>query len=181
MKTWLTAGAAAALLAVAGSVFAQTGAMLVPGQAVAKDVPGAKELPDPSMTYKVVFDVGTAAAKVDDVNPMLAAMAEYVNTLGKYGVPAEHRKIAAVFHRAGTEIIVNNETFKATHDGHDNPNVALIRALAKAGVEFHVCGQAVLGRKIDPKTILPEIQLDLWALVTMVNLQMQGYVRVGGG
>lgn len=155
--------------------------LLVPGQAVARDVPGAKMLPDPAKTYKVVFDVGVGAKNVDDVNPMLAGMAEYVNTLGKYGVPREHRKIAAVFHRGGTDIIVNNETFKATHDGHDNPNIALIKSLAAAGVEFHVCGQAVMGRKIDPKTILPEIELDLWALVTMVELQQEGYVKVGGG
>lgn len=35
--------------------------------------------------------------------------------------------------------------------------------MKKAGVDFRVCGQAVLGMKIDHKTILPEIQVDLWA------------------
>jgi hypothetical protein len=43
-----------------------------------------------------------------------------------------------------------------------------------------VCGQAVLGQKIDPKDIQPEIQLDLWALTTIVNMQRRGYVRIGG-
>jgi hypothetical protein len=37
----------------------------------------------------------------------------------------------------------------------------------------------VLANKIDPKTIQPEIELDLWALTTIVNLEMRGYVRVG--
>jgi len=46
-------------------------------------------------------------------------------------------------------------------------------------VDFRVCGQAVLGRKIDPKNILPEIELDLWALTTLTNLQLRGYVHVG--
>lgn len=57
-------------------------------------------------------------------------------------------------------------SIQARHEGKDNPNVAIVRALKKAGVELHVCGQAVLARKIDPKTIQPEIQLDLWALTT---------------
>ena len=179
MRTLTAAAAAAILFSFTGIALAQD-SLLVPGQGVARDVPGAKMLPDPSHTYKVVFDVGVAAKNADDVNPMLQAMARYVNTLGKYKVPAEHRKIAAIFHQGGTDIIMNNAAYKASHDGHDNPNIALIKSLAAAGVEFHVCGQAVMGRKIDPKTILPEIELDLWALTTMIELQQQGYVRIGG-
>lgn len=170
----------AALLGLSGSVFAQSGQTLpIPGGAVAKDVPGAKELPDPNMTYKVVFDLSTAAPKVDDVNPGLSGVVRYVNTLAKYGVPADHRKIALVLHRNATEIILNNEAFKARNDGHDNPNIALIQSMKKAGVDFRVCGQSVLAHKIDPKTVLPEIEVDLWALTTLVNLQLHGYVHVG--
>jgi intracellular sulfur oxidation DsrE/DsrF family protein len=94
-------------------------------------------------------------------------------------VPADHRKIAVVFHQGGTEIVQNNEAFKARNNGHDNPNIALIQSLKKAGVDFRVCGQAILGSKIDPKTIQPEIELDLWALTTIVNLELRGYVHVG--
>jgi hypothetical protein len=35
-------------------------------------------------------------------------------------------------------------------------------------------------RKIEPSQVLPDIQVDLWALTTMVNLQLRRYVRVGG-
>jgi intracellular sulfur oxidation DsrE/DsrF family protein len=104
-----------------------------------------------------------------------------VNTLAKYGVPAERRKIAAVIHRDATEIIVDNATFKARNGGRDNPNLALLRALTEAGVDLRVCGQAVLAKKIEPQTIVPEVHLDLWALTTFVTLEQQGYVRVGGG
>lgn len=145
----------------------------------AKNVPGAKELPDPNLTYKVVFDLAAAAPKVDEVNPGLSGVARYVNTLAKYGVPADHRQIAVVFHRNATEVILNNETFKARNAGHDNPNIALIKEMKQAGVDFRVCGQAVLAHKIEPKTIQPEIELDLWALTTIVNLELRGYVHVG--
>lgn len=167
-------------LGISASGLAQSAQNLaVPGAEVARDVPGAKELPDPNTTYKVVFDISKAAPKIDEVNPALLSIARYVNTLAKYGVPVEHRKIAVIFHQEGTEAVENNEAFKARNGGHDNPNIAMIQSLAKAGVEFHVCGQAVLGKKIDPKTIQPEIELDLWALTTLVNLEMHGYVHIG--
>ncbi len=58
--------------------------------------------------------------------------------------------------------------------------MALIQALKKAGVEVHVCGQAMLGRAIAPETVMPEIQVDLWALTTIINFELRGYVRIGG-
>lgn len=175
---WNGLAICAAWFVFAGSGAAQS-ALPIPGGPVAKDVPGAKELPDPGMTYKVVFDIATAAPKIDDVNPGLLGLARYVNTLAKYGVPADHRKIAVVFHQAATEIILKNASFRERHPGHDNPNIDLIRSLKKAGVDLRVCGQAVLANKIDPKTIQPEIELDLWALTTLVDFQLRGYVHVG--
>ncbi len=184
MKRLLLAGAVA-LASLTGAALAQSGAqsgaaLPIPGGDVAKDVPGAKELPDPKMIYKVVFDIGSAAAKIDEVNPGLNTVVRYLNTLGKFGVPAEHRQIAVVLHQKATEIILDNDTFKARNDGHDNPNVALIRTMKKAGIDFRVCGQSVLAHNIDPKTILPEIELDEWALTTIINLELRGYVHVGG-
>ncbi|NIW24325.1 MAG: hypothetical protein GWN29_07015, partial [Gammaproteobacteria bacterium] len=116
---------------------------------------------------------------VDEVNPRLVRVARYVNTLGKYGVPEENRKIAVVLHRAATPMILKNEEFKARNDGHSNPNIELIQSLAAAGVDFRICGQAALARNIDPADILPEIQLDLWAFTTLMDLRAKGYQQVG--
>ena len=160
------------------SVAAQTN-LPVPNAAVARDVPGAVLLPDPNMDHKVVFDVIVAAENVDDINPRLAVVARYVNTLAKYGVPPENRHIAVVFHRASTPVILKNAEFKARNDGHANPNIEIIQQLHAAGVKFHVCGQAVLGRNIDTKDILPEIQVDLWALTTLIDYRLKGYVQIG--
>ena len=165
---------------VAGAVRAQSGrALPIPEVAAAKDVPGAREMPDPNMVYKVVFDIKSGSDKVDQVNEGLTGVARYFNTLAKNGVAADHRKIAVVLHQDATEIIQTNAAFKARNNGHDNPNIALIQSMKKAGVDFRVCGQAVLAKKIDPKNILPEIELDLWALTTLTNLELRGYVHVG--
>jgi intracellular sulfur oxidation DsrE/DsrF family protein len=180
MKNSLTLVATAVMaMAFCGAVQAQE-MLPVSGYGAARDVPGGKVLPDPKIEHKVVFDAAMAAGNVDDVNPMLMAAARYVNTLAKYGVPPENRKVAVVFHQDAGPIVMNNEAFKARNDGHDNPNIELIRSLHAAGVDLHVCGQGVLARKIDPKDILPEIQLDLWALTTLIDFAQKGYVRIGG-
>jgi intracellular sulfur oxidation DsrE/DsrF family protein len=144
----------------------------------AKDFPGAKELPDPNTNYKVVFSV-SAKVKDDEVHPMLKMMGLYLNTLAHNGVPANNRHIAAMFHQGGGDAVFSNEVYKARHNGVDNPNVAALKELHEAGVELRVCGQGLMGKKVDPSQLLPGVQADLWAMVTMVNLQSRGYVRVG--
>jgi len=174
-----TAIAAAYLLAGATLASAQTAALPVPAAPVTRDVPGAKELPDKTLTYRILFDAEKGADKPGDINPTLLTAGRFVNTLNKYGVPADHQKIVVVFHGDATDIIMSNDAYKASHNGQDNPNVAIIQSLKKAGVDFRVCGQAVMARKIDPKTIQPEIELDLWALTTITALEMRGWARVG--
>ena len=104
----------------------------------------------------------------------------YLNTLGKYHVPAKRRHLVVMFHQRSTDfdIVMTNDAYKARY-GQDNPNIALIHALKQAGVEFRACGQALAARKIDAKDVNPEIQVDLWAMTSMINLQMKGFARVG--
>jgi intracellular sulfur oxidation DsrE/DsrF family protein len=181
MKTvWIGALAAfAILIALPRTAQAQSSpALPIPSVDAAIDFPNAHEMPDPSLVYKIVFDIGKAAPKVDDVNPALTFISRFFNTLAKGGVPADHRKFVVVFHQEGTPIALNNAAFKTLNDGHDNPNIPLLRSMKQAGVDFRVCGQGVLSRKIDMATILPEVQIDQWAMTTIMNLQVRGYVHV---
>jgi len=157
-----------------------TAPLLVPGYEAAHDLPGARELPDPNTDYTVVFADGQDAKNPGDVNPMLPTIATYVNTLGKYRVPAEHRHIVIMFHQRtpDIDIVMANEAYKERYN-RDNPNIAVIHALKQAGVDIRVCGQGLLARKIDVRQVNPDIQVDLWAMTTLVNLQLKGYVRVG--
>ena len=154
--------------------------VLVPGYEAARDLPGARELPDPKTDYKVVFADGPDAKNPGDVNPMLPTIATFVNTLGKYGVPAEHRHLVIMFHQRtpDIDIVMSNEAYKERYN-RDNPNIAIIHALKQAGVDIRVCGQGLIGRKIDAKQVNPDVQIDLWAMTTLVNLQLKGFVRVG--
>jgi intracellular sulfur oxidation DsrE/DsrF family protein len=179
-RAWIgTLAALAILVALPTRAHAQSAqALPIPSVDAAIDFPNEHEMPDPSLVYKIVFDIAKAAPKVDQVHPGLEVISRYYNTLAKGGVPADHRKFVVVFHQEGTPIALNNAAFKAMNDGHDNPNIALLRSMKQAGIDFRVCGQGVLSRKIDMTTILPEVQIDQWALTTITTLQLRGYVRV---
>jgi intracellular sulfur oxidation DsrE/DsrF family protein len=180
-KTMVAAALVAGMMfGYSGRVWTQADQKLpLAGYAPAKDIPGARELPNPEVDYKVVFSVA-AVTKPEEIHPMLKTIALYVNTLAHNGVPANHRHIAAVFHQGGGDAVLANDVYKARHDGTINPNIALLHELKEAGVELRVCGQGLLGKKLNPKDVLPDVQVDLWAMTTMVNLQLRGYVRIGG-
>jgi len=179
MMTTLAGGAAAVGYAGrAKAAPAAKGNLPVASAEAAKDFPGAKELPNPHTDYKVVFSV-SAKVKDDEVHPTLKMIGLYLNTLAHNGVAAKNRHVAAMFHQGGGDAVFSNEVYKARHNGIDNPNIAVLKELHEAGVELRVCGQGLLGKKVDPSQLLPGVQADLWAMVTMVNLQSRGYVRVG--
>jgi len=157
---------------------AASGALPVASAPAAKDFAGAKEKPLPATDYKVVFSV-SAQVKDNEIHPTLKMIGLYLNTLAQNGVPAKNRHIAAMFHQGGGDAVFSNDVYKARHNGVDNPNIAALKELHEAGVELRVCGQGLIGKKVEPSQLLPGVQADLWALVTMVNLQARGYVRVG--
>jgi intracellular sulfur oxidation DsrE/DsrF family protein len=165
----------ATLLGVAVAQKPAPASLPIPGVDTVMDVPNAKQTPDPNLTYRIVFTVTKAAEKPTDRNPTLESIATEVNTLAKYGVPASHRKFVAVIYHDATDIILNDDAYKARHKGQPNPDIALMQQLTKAGVELKVCGQAVIYKKIDPKTIQPDVELDLVAWSTIMNFTAQGY------
>lgn len=49
----------------------------------------------------------------------------------------------------------------------------------QAGVDIRLCGQGLSGREIDAKDVNPDIQVDRWAMTTIINLVSEGYARIG--
>ena len=170
----------AALLALLqlGTAYAQE--LPIDGYNASRDYPGAHLTPDPNTEYKVLFDFVVTDDNLDDPYPMLPLVARYVNTLANLGVPKENRKISVVLHQGSGLIGLKNDEFRARNDGKDNPNIELIKQLHQAGVTFHLCGQGVLAREIKEQDLLDEIQIDYWALTTLIELGRQGYVKIGG-
>ena len=109
------------LLAGAAHLYAQNAQapLAVPGAPVARDVPGAKELPNPNRIYKVVFSIGKPGPDANKMNPALNMVANYVNTLAKWGVPVEHRKIVVMIHHKGEgwDMILKNDAHQRATEG----------------------------------------------------------------
>jgi len=150
----------------------------VPSAGLPGYIAGMKEVPDPGLDYRVLFDLQSAPAAGPD--PRLQSVARYLNSLAEYGVPPQRRHLVVLVHAAATPLVLDNAAYGAAAHavGHANPNAALIARMRSAGVQFRVCGQALLARHLTPAQLLPGVQMDLWALSTLVNLQLQGYAHI---
>ena len=162
----------------AAATAAAAQAPLVPGFGAVAPVPDAHERPDPSREYRVVFDVSKGAAEAGKPAAGLERVARFVNMLGGGGVPADKRRIVAVLHGPATEAVMTDAAYGQRHGGARNPNGPLIAALEAAGVDVRVCGQALAGQKIARQEVLPAVQVDLAALMTVTHLQFAGYALV---
>lgn len=136
--------------------------------------PNAAMQPDPKLDYRVVFSISKAPPAPDKPNSSLERVARFVNLLAAGGVKPENRHIIAVVHGPATELVLHHSAFRAKHK-IDNPNLALIEALGRAGVEVHVCAQALAGQKIRSSDVSPLVVTDLSALTTLTTLQLKGW------
>lgn len=137
-------------------------------------LPGAGMQPDKNAEYKVVFNL-TGGGDADKVNGSLERVARTVNVFASAGVPLSHLHLIVVVHGPATPLVLDNahyqEKFKT-----DNPNIALIDELEKAGVKVVVCGQALAHNKIAHETVNPKVEVTLSAITDVIILEKAGYV-----
>jgi intracellular sulfur oxidation DsrE/DsrF family protein len=139
-----------------------------------REVPDAAYKPDPLRSYKVVFALTKGSKSAGEINPSLDRVARTVNLYVASGVPLAHLKFVAVASGEATAI--------ALDDGHyrqklsvSNPNLALVAALKKAGVDVAVCAQAVAEHQYEYAWVDKSVTLALSALTTVSMLEQQGY------
>lgn len=140
-------------------------------------MPGTAGQPDPSLAYKVVFDVTEGAEKPDQLNPGLDKAARFVNLLGSAGIRTERGGLVAVVHGPATMSVLGDAAYR-TRFGHDNPNTPLIAALTEAGVDIRVCGQALERQAIDRQSVSRQVTVDLSAMTTLATLQLKGWALI---
>ncbi|NJM24532.1 MAG: DsrE family protein [Bacteroidia bacterium] len=138
------------------------------------DIPFAEERPDPEMDYKIVIDVNSGSPKPRMLNPALERVARLINLHAVGGVKRENLHVVAVIHSDATYTIMNNEAYKARFDT-DNPNLALVEELLQNDVKIFVCGQSLIGREVDHRTLIPGVTIALSMLTTVTTYQLNGY------
>ena len=135
--------------------------------------PQATLRPGATATYKAVFDV-TRAGDASKINPGLDHIARAVNVFAAAGVPLTHLKFTVIVHGPATPVVLDEKSFQAKF-GHANPDLAVIEALKKAGVQLLVCGNALGDMGYTPSEVNPDVKVALSALSTLIILQDQGY------
>lgn len=157
--------------------------------AVAQDAPplvyplieghgGIVDLPDavqqPRKGSKVVLDV-TRGSRADGVLVALDRVARYVNLYANAGAGFDDGfEMAVVMHGGATKSSLSDAAFQE-HFGTANPDSALIRQLAKAGVKFYVCGQSLTHGGYKPAETSQEVQVAVAAATALIELQRDGY------
>lgn len=172
----LAIAAAMAMLACNGAASAQDKGAIA-GYGRVTPLPDAANQPDSALRYRVVFDVTKAADGPDKINPTLDRVARFVNLLATRGITPQPGDIVAVVHGPATLAILSDAAHR-TRNKMDNPNIPLIHALKAAGVEVHVCGQALHGMGFTGADLAPGVVEDLSALTTVTTLQLKGWALV---
>ncbi|MEL6559150.1 MAG: DsrE family protein [Bacteroidota bacterium] len=138
------------------------------------EIPEATVTPNSELQYKIVVDAKTGADDESDFAFALYNSARMINLHAAGGVQKENLKVVLAIHGGATYSILKNEVYKKKF-GVDNPNIGLIRELKAAGVKLVVCGQSLIGRKVDPEDILSEIEIGTSMLTTVSTYQLSGY------
>lgn len=141
--------------------------------------PDAAERPSRDQAHKLVFDISQASGQPDEINPGLNTVARAINLYASAGVPLNKLQFVAVVHGGATPAVLDNAHYK-TRLGQDNPNVALIAALKKAGVKIEVCGQALSHHGFADASVNTDVTITLAALVDIAHYQHLGYAYIGG-
>jgi intracellular sulfur oxidation DsrE/DsrF family protein len=135
--------------------------------------------PDPSLRYRVAFEVTRTPSDPAQINPALDRVARFVNLLGEGGVRPAAGDIVVVMHGPASASIMTDKAYQAKF-GRLNPNTALIAALRRAGVSVHICSYALANQKIARADVQDGVVIDLAAMVTLANLQLAGWAIIAG-
>jgi intracellular sulfur oxidation DsrE/DsrF family protein len=170
--------AALAMLATTAATAADPRHPAVQGYGAITPMPEAKERPDRSLRYRVLFNVTKAAAIPDQTNSTLEKVARFLNLLGADGVRPAPGDVVVIIHGPATPLVTTDAAYAGRTTVAKNPNLPLIAALRSAGVSVRVCSQALVGNKIDPATVDKGVEVDVSALTTLATLQLRGWALI---
>lgn len=136
--------------------------------------PDVSGQPDPNVDYKVFIDViGTPQDKGKHL-ASLGRVARLVNLMGFAKVPPEHVHIVALLDRDAEDAAMVNAAYRKLYK-KDNPNLEILHALKKAGVELLICSQAMAGQGLKDSDIDPSVTITLSGLMAPVVYGQRGY------
>lgn len=147
---------------------------VIAGYGAITPLESAANRPASSDDMRVLFEVTGDATGPSKVNRSLDRVARYLNLLASAGNTPAPGEVKVIIHGPATPLVMADGAYRDRF-GSDNPNTALVAALQNAGVDIHVCGQALAGQNIAFAAVNSAIKVDLSAMTTLVLLQQQGW------
>ena len=144
-------------------------------------VPDKSFKPDPTLKYNIVIDLTTGPKNEKDsvnyksINWGFGEVGRKLNLHVADGIPQKNIDIVVAVHGFALFSMLNNEAYKKKY-GVDNPSLALIDELKKAGVKFIVCGQAMNFMSVDSKDLIKGSTVGLTAQTVLTSYQTKGYL-----
>lgn len=136
--------------------------------------PDAAVQPDPGADYRIFVDVVSTPKDMGEMFPSLDRLARLVNLMGFAKVPADHVHIVALLDEKAAYAALDNAHYRK-YFKKDNPNLEVLRALHKAGVEMLICSQALAAHGLQDGDIDPSVTVSLSALTDPVVYGHAGY------
>lgn len=137
-------------------------------------LPQAANRPAPGAPVRALFEISSDAPGPGGVNRSLDKVARFLNLLASAGVEPHQAQVTVIVHGPATPLVMSDDAYRDRF-GSGNPHGPLVDALQQAGVELHVCGQALAGQGIAADAVAPGIIVDLSAITTLVLLQQEGW------
>jgi intracellular sulfur oxidation DsrE/DsrF family protein len=168
--------AAAVVLATAAS--AEVIPRPIPDFGASAEVADPFQKPDPTLHYKVVFNVSQPARAAGEVHQGLERVARMVNLLAHYSVKMQPGDIVVTLQGPAAKTVLTPAAFAKRYNGEVNPNANLIQELTAAGVSVRLCGQSMVGLGFSRSELNPDVKVDVSAITTMATLQLRGYAII---
>lgn len=165
--------AALAVAAVPLAAQQQTGTVIRSGGTFAPVPDPTFEVPR-DLTYRVAWDINKGSDAPDKANDAFGLPARLLNQSVAAGVPLSNIQMAIVVHGSAGEELLSHAEYRK-RKGSDNPNAALLKELADAGVRIIICGQTVANKKMPRDQLLPFVLVAPSAAWAHAVLQAQGF------
>lgn len=140
-------------------------------------VPDADEIPDPSINYKLLFELvlPTKEKEGKEINYGITEISRLINLHVASGIPVKKITPVIVVHGSALFAFYNNECYRKKFKT-DNPNIAIIEELVKkTGAKFIACGQAMQFLEIQRTEVIPQLKVSLTAQTVLSHYQLKGY------
>ena len=124
-------------------------------------------------SVKTVFDVSMGSPQIANI---VFWAVNNVNEDGSVRSLPNPPQVAVVFHGPAVKMISTDRSgFKDSDNEALDKFAKMIRQMKKDGVTFEVCDYALKVLKVDPETILPEVDRVPNGFISIAGYQAQGY------